>query len=166
MILHYLSIIELFLRELKNYLILVHNEIYCIVIDDKYWAQLTNYFKQSRTTIMNTEKMKLISSLLTYSIYVFQNRIGVCGAWSYDTFEETCYLHTAYSCCGQFDKREEDSNFISGYTCNKCWSTRNECPCGRRNPLPYDPEPSEPSTPAVKRQGQALYLDNRLFEVF
>ena len=57
-------------------------------------------------------------------------RVGSCGAWSFDTFEETCYLHTAYSCCAQFDKRESDSNFISGYTCNQCWSTRNECPCG------------------------------------
>ena len=94
------------------------------------------------------------------------NRVGICGAWSFDTFEGECFLHTAYSCCGQFDKREEDSNFISGYTCNKCWSTRNECPCGRRNPLPYDPTPSEPSTPAVNRQGQALHQDNRLFEIF
>jgi len=78
------------------------------------------------------------------------SRVGQCGAWSFDTFEEICYLHTAYSCCGQFDKRESDSNFISGYTCDQCWSTRNDCPCGKKNPLPYEPNlPNYPSQPTV-----------------
>ena len=81
----------------------------------------------------------------------FKNRVGQCGAWSFDTFEEICYLHIAYSCCGQFDKQESDSNFISGYTCNQCWSTRNDCPCGKKNPLPYEPNlPNYPSQPTVE----------------
>lgn len=52
-----------------------------------------------------------------------------CGAWSYDTEELKCHLHTVDSCCGQFDKREPHSGFISGYFCKSCWSTRGECPC-------------------------------------
>jgi len=52
-----------------------------------------------------------------------------CGAWSYDTEELKCHLHTVDSCCGQFDKREPVSGFISGYVCKSCWSTRGECPC-------------------------------------
>ena len=95
---------------------------------------------------------------MKYEVLVFDNfRSGICGAWSFDTFEGECFLHTAYSCCGQFDKRQQNSNFISGYTCNKCWSTRNECPCGRKNPLPDELIPNEPSpqssiTKIVNRQ--------------
>jgi len=41
-------------------------------------------------------------------------------------------MHTVDSCCGQFGKREDNSNFISGYVCRNCWSTKakTECPCG------------------------------------
>ena len=91
-----------------------------------------------------------------------KNRRGQCGAWSFDTFEEICFLHTAYSCCGQFDKRESDSNFISGYTCDQCWSTRNDCPCGKKNPLPYEPNlPNYPSQPTVGYQN--AFLSNLKF---
>ena len=79
-----------------------------------------------------------------------QTRIGHCGAWSYDTFEEICYLHTAYGCCGQFDKRVSDSDYISGYTCNACWSTRNDCPCGRPNPFPEPKENITEPNPSTK----------------
>ena len=55
----------------------------------------------------------------------------MCGAWSFDTVEEVCYIHTVDSCCGQFGKRVKDSEWISGYACYKCWSTLEgtECPC-------------------------------------
>jgi len=55
-------------------------------------------------------------------------RCDVCGSWSYDTIEEECYLFTMDGCCGQNDKREDNKDYISGYVCKKCWSTRNECP--------------------------------------
>jgi len=61
-------------------------------------------------------------------------RQGNCGAWSYDDEEGECFLHTIESCCGQFGKRKKDSNWISGYACHKCWSTRRgtDCPCPRK----------------------------------
>ena len=58
-----------------------------------------------------------------------KDRCTTCGAWSYDDIEGKCFLHTIDACCGQFDKQEESENWISGYICNQCWSTRNECPC-------------------------------------
>merc|ERR1712050_776673 len=61
-------------------------------------------------------------------------RQGNCGAWSYDDGEGECFLHTIESCCGQFGKRKKDSNWISGYACHKCWSTRRgtDCPCPQK----------------------------------
>jgi len=57
-------------------------------------------------------------------------RGGKCGAWSYNKIEEECYLHTVNANCGQLDKQEVDSDWISGYNQNNpCWSTRNDCPC-------------------------------------
>jgi len=58
-------------------------------------------------------------------------RQGNCGAWSFDKEEESCYLHTVESCCGQFGKRARDPNWVSGYVCHKCWSTKRgtDCPC-------------------------------------
>ena len=40
-------------------------------------------------------------------------------------------MHTVNTCCGQFGKRENNSNFISGYKCKVCWSTKDgtDCPC-------------------------------------
>ena len=58
-----------------------------------------------------------------------KDRCTTCGAWSYDDIEGKCFLHTTDACCGQFDKQEESENWISGYICNQCWSTRKECPC-------------------------------------
>jgi len=62
------------------------------------------------------------------------SRQGQCGAWSFDKEEETCYLHTIESCCGQFGKRKRNSNWISGYACHKCWSTKRgtDCPCSQK----------------------------------
>ena len=64
----------------------------------------------------------------------------MCGAWSFDTVEEVCYIHTVDSCCGQFGKRVQDSEWISGYACHRCWSTLEgtECPCPleERNVIP------------------------------
>ena len=62
----------------------------------------------------------------------FLNRPGTCGAWSFDKENLECYMHTVESCCGQFGKRETDPNFISGYVCRDCWSTKagTDCPCG------------------------------------
>ena len=58
-----------------------------------------------------------------------RQRSGFCGAWSFDVVNEVCYLHNIDACCGQKDKQEVDNNFISGYLCKQCWSTRNDCPC-------------------------------------
>ena len=64
-----------------------------------------------------------------------------CGAWSFDASTNHCYLHSVDACCGQHEKREEASSWISGYYCPECWSTRNECPCtlydraGKPSPL-------------------------------
>merc|ERR1711935_211472 len=55
---------------------------------------------------------------------------SVCGAWSFDAGNEKCYLHNVDACCGQRDKQENVNEFISGYVCPHCWSTRNQCPCG------------------------------------
>jgi len=65
-------------------------------------------------------------------------RKPTCGAWSFDTFEEVCYLHTVESNCGQFGKRKRDSEWISGYSSNnKCWSTKagTDCPCSVKDRL-------------------------------
>lgn len=56
-------------------------------------------------------------------------RPGECGAWGYDQFNEICHLHNINSCCGQREKHEENQDYISGYVCNVCWSTRKDCPC-------------------------------------
>jgi len=57
-------------------------------------------------------------------------RAGSCGAWSFNKNEEICYLHTVNANCGQLDKREANSGWISGYNQNNpCWSTKNDCPC-------------------------------------
>ena len=68
-------------------------------------------------------------SQMHHALYNFRKRSGICGAWSFDVVNEVCYLHNIDSCCGQKDKQEVDDNFISGYTCKQCWSTRNDCPC-------------------------------------
>ena len=59
----------------------------------------------------------------------------MCGAWSYNTEELECYLHTVNSCCGQKGKQESSSGWISGYYCPKCWSTKKgaDCPCSVNN---------------------------------
>jgi len=64
-----------------------------------------------------------------------KSRIGECGSWSFDSSEEICYLHTVDSCCGQFGKRERNSSFTSGYTCQYCWSTKanTDCPCSLKD---------------------------------
>jgi len=77
-------------------------------------------------------------------------RQGKCGAWSFDKNEETCYLHTINANCGQFDKREEDSAWISGYSqLNPCWSTKNDCPCDikRRQKVSGTAHATDVSTP-------------------
>ena len=64
-------------------------------------------------------------------ISLFYFRPGLCGAWSFDTSEDICYLHNIDSCCGQFGKRVQKVDFISGYSCTHCWSTKKntDCPC-------------------------------------
>ena len=62
-------------------------------------------------------------------------RCGICGAWSYDETEELCYMHTADGCCGQKEKQVQKSNWISGYFCIHCWSTKNQCPCSLKDRL-------------------------------
>ena len=60
-----------------------------------------------------------------------------CGAWSFDTSNSNCYLHSVKSCCGQFGKRQRNQEWISGYSCDKCWSTkrRTDCPCSEDDRL-------------------------------
>ena len=60
-----------------------------------------------------------------------------CGAWSFDTVNLKCFIHTVNSCCGQFGKREEVTEWISGYSCEKCWSTKRntDCPCSLKERL-------------------------------
>jgi len=59
--------------------------------------------------------------------YDCEERRGVCGAWSYDFSTQTCYLHNVDACCGQLGKREENQDFVSGYTCTSCWTTKSDC---------------------------------------
>ena len=65
-----------------------------------------------------------------------------CGAWSFDTSNSNCYLHSVISCCGQFGKRQINPEWISGYSCNKCWSTkrRTDCPCSEEDRLTTVPQ--------------------------
>ena len=58
-------------------------------------------------------------------------RGGKCGSWSFDGSRNLCYLHDSDGCCNQFNKRVPDDNFISGYICPNCWSTKNDCPCSK-----------------------------------
>ena len=65
-------------------------------------------------------------------LHISISRCGICAAWSFNALEETCTLHTTDACCGQLDKRRANSDFVSGYICPQCSSTRNDCPCPRR----------------------------------
>ena len=47
-------------------------------------------------------------------IIVLNFRCGECGAWSFDDTKGVCFLHTVDGCCGQRDKQENNSDFISG----------------------------------------------------
>ena len=71
---------------------------------------------------------------LTMNLSKNKNRIGLCGAWSFDNTKGRCYLHTIDGCCGQYGKREVNSDWISGYVCRQCWSTLRDtdCPCSIR----------------------------------
>merc|ERR1712066_55911 len=51
-----------------------------------------------------------------------------CGAWSFDKDNQICYIHNVEACCGQLDKQKANPDFVSGYICPNCWSTRNDCP--------------------------------------
>jgi len=62
-------------------------------------------------------------------------KCGKCGAWSFDETKGVCYLHTVDSCCGQREKQETNPQFTSGYYCNHCWSTKNDCPCDLKERL-------------------------------
>ena len=71
---------------------------------------------------------------ISFQISVKQNlkliiffRSGKCGSWSFDAINNKCYLHDSDGCCKQLTKRVPDENFISGYICPNCWSTRNDC---------------------------------------
>ena len=66
-----------------------------------------------------------------FTLINFKTRPGLCGAWSFDNAEGKCYLHTVDACCGQFGKQEANPDWISGYVCPHCWSTKGEtdCPC-------------------------------------
>ena len=59
--------------------------------------------------------------------HFINHRCGVCGAWSYSIRDATCYLHTADACCSQKNKQQVDSNFVSGFFCTKCWTTKADC---------------------------------------
>jgi len=57
------------------------------------------------------------------------NVTGICGAWSFNSLNGHCFLHTVDACCGQLDKQVKEDGYISGYVCPHCWSTRKKCPC-------------------------------------
>ena len=56
-------------------------------------------------------------------------RLGKCGSWSFNMNTKMCYLHESDACCNQLSKREFANEFMSGYNCPVCWSTKNDCPC-------------------------------------
>jgi len=64
-------------------------------------------------------------------------RNGKCGSWSFDYSTKLCHLHDSDGCCNQFNKREKNENFISGYVCSVCWSTKNDCPCTKEEREKY-----------------------------
>ena len=95
-------------------------------------------------------------------IIVINFRCGKCGAWSFDETKGVCFLYTVNSCCGQREKQETNLQFTSGnasiilsrilcwhnfdkmltnliltsgYYCNHCWSTKNDCPCDLKDRL-------------------------------
>ena len=57
------------------------------------------------------------------------SRCDKCGAWSYDKLEGICYIHSVNACCAQKTKQIDDYNFVSGYRCPRCSSTKDKCPC-------------------------------------
>jgi len=58
-----------------------------------------------------------------------KERCDKCGAWSYDKLEGICYIHSVNACCAQKTKQIDDYNFVSGYRCPRCSSTKDKCPC-------------------------------------
>ena len=65
---------------------------------------------------------------LVYGIF----RLGKCGSWSFNMNTQICYLHESEACFDQFSKRVQEDDYMSGYNCPVCWSTRNECPCSEQ----------------------------------
>ena len=80
--------------------------------------------------ILLTFKQKFLDK--SDDMITYFSRCGICAAWSFNALEETCTLHTTDACCGQLDKREQNSDCVSGYICPQCSSTRNNCPCNLR----------------------------------
>ena len=98
---------------------------------------------------------------MTNNESIKKNRIGLCGAWSFDNSEGKCYLHTIDGCCGQYGKREVNSDWISGYVCRQCWSTLRgtDCPCSIRDrawrpKTKHGADETPPSDLAVKFKDQ------------
>merc|ERR1711935_249472 len=89
----------------------------------------TNYTKWLKKEKNSTE------SIHTHCEWQCARRNGkksVCGAWSFDKAQKICHLYYVTACCGQLDKREPNKDFVSGYVCPHCWSTRNKCPCNNK----------------------------------
>ena len=56
-------------------------------------------------------------------------RTGICGAWSFEKSSKKCHLHSVRSCCGQYDNYQDHRGWVSGFICERCWSTLGPCPC-------------------------------------
>ena len=77
--------------------------------------------------------VKSSCKLLPYGMYIVHVyeifRLGKCGSWSFNMNTKICYLHESDACCNQLSKREVANEYMSGYNCPVCWSTKNDCPC-------------------------------------
>ena len=90
-------------------------------------------------SIIVDHQMTYVYCTTTLTTYIKKTywfcRCGICSAWSYDETEELCFMHTADGCCGQKEKQVQKSNWISGYFCVHCWSTKHQCPCSLKDRL-------------------------------
>jgi len=85
----------------------------------------TKWFKEKNTTRTPQE----LPLHCEYQCARRNDKVSLCGAWSFDKVKKICTIHFVNACCGQLGKQLTNKSFVSGYICPHCSSTRNDCPC-------------------------------------
>ena len=93
-----------------------------------YPSRFRNYLKAHQINLKYFLFLKQVDSEYNCQVECYV-RTGICGAWSFNKNEKKCHLFSVNSCCNQFNNKESEFGWISGYICPYCWSTVGVCPC-------------------------------------